>query len=155
MGISKRYFAEMSQSFASASLSAQSGAFVSNGVTASFHQPVLSVRLNLTGVYNTFVLTPSGSGRAKIVRVQANPNDSANAYSMSYGVFSVGAPGGAVLNGNAGFFTGVITGGTTQTASLNTDPSKSVISAGSLCYLTSTNHTGNMAVEIFYKTEVV
>lgn len=155
MGISKRYFAEMSQSFASGSTSAQSGAFVSAGVTASFHQPILCQRLNLTGIYTTFVLTPSGSGRAKIIKVQANPNDSANPYSMSYGLFSVGAPGGAVLQGNAGYFTGVITGGTTQTASLNTDPAKTVIGAGSLCYLSSTNHTGNMAVEIFYKVEVV
>lgn len=155
MGISKRYFAEMSQSFASASVSQQSGAFVSAGVTASFHQVVLSQRLNLTGVYNTFVLTPSGSGRAKVVGIQAIPNDSANAYSMSYGVFSLGVPGGAMLNGNAGYFTGVITGGTTRTASLNTDPAKTVIGAGSICYISSTNHTGNMAVEIFYKVEVL
>lgn len=155
MGISKRYFAEMSQSFASGSTAIQSGAFVSAGVTASFHQAILSQRLTLTGIYTTFVLTPSGSGRAKIIGVQANPNDSANPYSMSYGLFSVGAPGGAVLQGNAGYFTGVITGGTVRTASLNTDPVKSIIGAGSLCYLSSTNHTGNMAVEIFYKVEVV
>lgn len=148
MGITKRAFAELQTK-------AVTESFVSQSFSSSFHQNVNSIRLNLTGVYTTFVLTPSGSGRAKVVGVQANPNDSANAYSMSYGLFSVGVPGGAMLQGNAGYFTGVITGGTTRTASLNTDASKLVIAPGSLCYLSSTNHTGTMAVEIFYKTEVV
>lgn len=123
-------------------------------LSASFYKDIHTMRLNLTGVYTTFVLTPSGSTPARIVGVQAHPNDSANAYSMSYGIFSLGAPGGAVLNGNAGYFTGVINGGTTRTASLNTDTTKLYIATGSICYLTSTNHTGNMAVEIFYRTQV-
>lgn len=148
MGITKRAFAELQAK-------AVSDSFVSRSFTSSFHQNVNCIRMNLTGIYSTFVLTPSGSGRAKIVGVQAHPNDSANPYSMSYGLFSVGAPGGAILNGNAGYFTGVITGGTVRTASLNTDAAKLVIAPGSLCYLSSTNHTGVMAVEIFYKTEVV
>lgn len=123
-------------------------------LSASFYKDIKCLRLNLTGVYTTFVLSPSGSTSARIVGVQANPNDSANPYSMSYGVFSLGAPGGAVLNGNAGYFTGVITGGTTRTASLNTDTTKLYVGAGSVCYLTSTNHTGNMGVEIFYRNQV-
>ncbi len=149
MGISKRAFAELQGKAVS------DPTFVSASFSSSFHQNVNCLRLNLTGVYTTFVLTPSGSGHAKIVGVQAMPNDSANPYSMSYGVVTLGAPGGQVLNGNAGFFTGVITGGTVRTASLNTDVAKTVVYPGSLCYITSTNHTGNMAVEIFYKTAIV
>ncbi len=154
MGISKRYFAEMSQSFASGSTTQQSGAFVSAGVTASFHQTVLSQRLNLTGVLTRFCLTPSGSGRAKIVSVVAHANDDSNAsFSMSY---SIVHDTKNLFNGTSGYFTGVIVGGGRfYSAALNTDPAKTVIGAGAVPYLTSTNHTGNMAVTIFYKAEVI
>lgn len=111
-----------------------------------------SLRVNLTGTVTTFVLTPSSSAPAKITNVLAIPNATSGPFSMSYGVVSVGAPGGNILHSsNGGFFTGVITGGTYVTASLSLDESKLVIGAGSLCYITSSNHTGNMAVEIFYK----
>lgn len=160
MGISKRYFAEMSQSFRSGSQSAQSGAFVSAGVTASFHQVVQSLRLNLTGNITTFCLTPSGSGRALVTSVIHHPNNTSTEYSMSYGIFhntALGPIGGVNLfNHPGGYFTGVINGGGQfKTAALNTDPAKVVINAGCVPYLSSTNHTGVMGVTIFYKVEVV
>ena len=168
MGISKRYFAEFSQSFSGTqtslsqtqtSLSQSAFSQSLSGTTViDLYKDVNVLRLNLTGVYTTFCLTPSGSGGAKIIKVLASPNDSANPYSMSYGLFSIGAPGGAILSETNGyFFTGVITGGTYQTASLNVNANgnKTFITAGSLCYLSSTNHTGNMNVHIFYRTQVV
>ena len=154
MGISKRYFAEMSQSFASGSRSAQSGAFVSAGVTASFHQVIQSIRLNLTGVVTYFCLTPSGSGRALVEKVCYHQNALAgDPVSMSFGIFH---DANNLFNYAGGFYTGNLQmGGQFKTAALNTDPAKKIIAAGAVPYLSSTNHTGTMAVTIFYKTEVV
>jgi hypothetical protein len=159
MGISKRFFAEFSSSFsgsdAALSGSAMTQTFVSAGVSSSFYKGIQQCRLNLTGTQTRFCLTPSGSGRAQVVSVIHHPNDesSGNYYSMSYGIFH---DGNSLFNHPNGYYTGVYQGsGRFLSASLNADLSKRVIAAGAVPYLSSTNHTGVMAVTIFYRTEVL
>lgn len=113
------------------------------------------MRAVLTGIYTPIILTPSGTYPAEVIAVLAVPVASTNSFSMSFSFNSVGAPGGAVLaSQNGGFYTGTIAGGSYATATLSGDTAKRVIAAGSVCYLSSTNHTSSMAVEIFYRTQV-
>lgn len=116
---------------------------------------VSSLRMELTGIYTTFQLTPSGTHSAEVVGVSMHPNASSGPISMSFSLVSVGAPGGNILAAtNGGFFTGVLQGGSIYTASLHATQAQRVIAAGSLCYLSSTNHTGNMAVTVYYRQNV-
>lgn len=132
----------------------------------NFDKSVYSLRLNLTGVLTPFRLSPfTGNAalpalRAIVVQAQAEPNDSsATAYSMSYAVVTLNSAfGGGSAQITNGFFTGVINGASAEntapyTAALNPNVGKTIVQPGATCYVTSTNHTGVMAVTLFYKLE--
>lgn len=135
------------------------------GTTYYFGKEVHSMRLNLTGVLTNFTLTPPTSTAAqtvnaanipalksRILQVSAKPN-AAGSFTMSYAVACQHNVLGTIANVTNGFFTGVIASSANYTAALSPTQGERIGMPGCNYYLTSTDHTGVMAVTVFYQIE--
>lgn len=154
----RRFYAELSSSFSGSDAQLSQSLFTQtfsgsgqSALTYTFQKNLQTIRVDITssdpGKVN-FLLTPSGSGPALVEKVVAWGEGAALS-----GAFAVqnNGEGKQITNG---FWTGTIVdgdAGTYVTASLHPNIGNTIVSAGALCYVTSSR--GPIGFQVFYRTQ--